>query len=104
MEVRNRDGEPVDPVPFLVSAGLTGMLLLSCGPLYGLAYGYSVKSSLCVAGALSAAIVSFAYHRLVWTATPRWVDIPAQFRFERLLYVGLVFALALLGLSLPLMF
>jgi hypothetical protein len=104
MEVRNRDGDPVDPVPFFVSAGLAAMLLLSCGPLYGLAYGVSVQVSLWVAGVCTAVITGVAYHRLVWTATPRWIDVPAQFRFERLLYIGVAFGLVLIGLSLPLLF
>jgi len=45
MEVRNRDGEPVDAVPFLISTGILGMLTLSVGPLYGLAYGVPVGHS-----------------------------------------------------------
>lgn len=103
MRVRNRDGDPVDPVPFLVSVGLAAMLLFSAGPLYGLAYGISVRGSLAVSTVAAVAVTAFAYHRLVWVATPGWVDVPAELRFERLLYVALAFAVILVGLSVPLL-
>lgn len=103
MEVRNRDGEPVDPVPFVVCAGLAAMLCFSCGPLYGLAYGVSVRASLAVSAVATIAVTAVAYHRLVWAATPRWVDVPPQFRFERLIYVALALAVVLLALSVPLL-
>lgn len=102
MHLRNRDGHPFDPVPFFVSAGLMGMLLFSVGPLYGLSYGYSVATSLYVAAVTTVVVTAVAYHRLVWTATPHWVTIPAQFRFERLLYLAVAFGLVLVALSLPL--
>ena len=57
MRVRNRDGAPVDPVPFLVSAGMAVMLLFSTGPLYGLAYGLSVRTSLVLSTAFAATVV-----------------------------------------------
>ena len=103
MAVRNRDGEPVDPVPFLVSAGLSVMLLFSAGPLYGLAYGLSVRTSLAVATAAAVTVSAFAYHRLVWVASPPWVDIPAELRFRRLIYVAIAFGVVLLALSVPLL-
>ena len=103
MRVRNRDGDPVDPVPFIVSVGLAGMLLFSAGPLYGLAYGLSVRASLGISAVAGVAVTAFSYHRLVWAATPSWVDVPAEFRFQRLLYVALAFGVILLGLSVPLL-
>lgn len=103
MRVRNRDGDPVDPVPFIVSVGLAVMLLFSAGPLYGLAYGLSVRSSLAVSSVTTVAVGAFGYHRLVWTATPRWVQVPAQFRFQRLLYIALAFGVVLVALSVPLL-
>ncbi|WP_254839291.1 hypothetical protein [Natronomonas marina] len=103
MRVRNRNGDPVDPVPFLVSTGLSVMLLFSTGPLYGLAYGLSVRVSLVLSSAGAVAVAAFAYHRLVWVATPSWVQVPAELRFQRLLYVALAFGVILLGLSVPLL-
>lgn len=102
MDVRNRHGDPVDPVPFLVSVATTAMLLFSVGPLYGLAYGLPVWAGLVVATAGTVAVSAVAYHRLVWTAPPPWVTIPPQHRFQRLLYIAFVFGLFLLALSAPL--
>jgi hypothetical protein len=104
MQVRNRNGDPVDPVPFLVSAGLVVMFSFSAGPLFGLSYGLSVPVSLCVACVCSAVVVTAAFYRLVWTATARSVSVPAQFRFERILYLAVAFGLVLLALSIPLLF
>ena len=103
MRARNQDGDPVDPVPFLVSAGMSVMLLFSTGPLYGLAYGLSVRASLVLSAVGAVAVGAFAYHRLVWIATPPWVQVPAELRFQRLLYIALAFGVVLLGLSVPLL-
>jgi len=102
MEVRNRDGEPVDAVPFLVSTGILGMLTLSIGPLYGLAYGIPVARSLAVSAGVTAVVAVVAFHRLVWIAPPAWVTIPAEIRFQRLFYLAVAFGLVLLGLTVPL--
>lgn len=102
MDVRNRDGDPVDPVPFLVSAGMGVLLLFSLGPLYGLAYGLPVWAGLAVATACTVAVSAFAYHRLVWTAPPPWVTISPEHRFRRLVYIGIAFGLLLCAVSVPL--
>jgi len=102
MEVRNRDGEPVDAVPFLVSAGILGMLTLSVGPLYGLAYGVPIAGSVLVSAGATAVVCAVAFHRLIWIAPPAWVTVPPEVRFQRLCYLGVVFGLVLLGLTVPL--
>ena len=102
MEVRNRDGDPVDPVPFLVSVGILGMMTLSLGPLYGLAYGVPVDRSVAVSAVVTAAVAAAAFHRLVWTAPPRWVAIPPKLRFQRLWYLAIGVGVVLLGLTVPL--
>lgn len=102
MEVRNRDGEPVDAVPFLVSTGILGMLTLSVGPLYGLAYGVPVGHGVAASLGATAIIAAVAFHRLVWVAPPAWVTIPPEVRFQRLFYLAVAFGLALLVLTVPL--
>lgn len=104
MALRNRHGHPVDPVPFVVSAGIGAMLLFSVGPLYGVSYGLSVATSLYVAAACAVAVTAASYHHLVWMAAPHGIAVPAALRFEQLLYLAAAFGLVLLGLSLPLMF
>lgn len=102
MEARNRDGEPVDAVPFLVSTGILGMLTLSLGPLYGLAYGVPITASLLLSAGVTAAVAVVAFHRLIWAAPPTWVTIPPAVRFQRLFYLAVAFGLVLIGLTVPL--
>ena len=102
MEARNRDGEPVDAVPFLVSTGILGMLTLSLGPLYGLAYGVPIAGSLLISVGVTAAVAVVAFHRLIWVAPPAWVTIPPAVRFQRLCYLAAAFGLILLGVTVPL--
>ena len=102
MDIRNRDGEPVDVVPFVVSTGILGMMALSVGPLYGVAYGVPVAESLAVSAGVTLAVCGVAFHRLVWAAPPAWVTIPPGVRFQRLFYLAVVFGLVLIALTVPL--
>lgn len=101
---RNRRGEPVDPVPFLVSVGLAFMLAFSIGPIYGLAYGFPLSTSLWAAAVAFVALAAVAYAQLVRGAPA--VDagpLPVGPRFERLLYAALGFGVVLAALTVPLL-
>lgn len=103
MTVRNRDGDRVDPVPFLVVTALSAMVLVSFGPIYLNAFGLPFRIGLAVSGAgtLIAAIVS--YHQLIWTHDPaRLATIPAESRFRRLLYAIAILVGVVVLLSIPL--
>ncbi|GGK58087.1 MULTISPECIES: hypothetical protein [Haloarcula] len=102
MNVPNRHGDPVDPVPFLVCTAMAVMLLFSVGPLYGLAYGLPIWAGLIVSTAGTVAVAAVSYHRLVWTAPPPSVQIAPELRFQRLIYIGVGFAVLLVGISAPL--
>jgi hypothetical protein len=102
MDVRNRDGDAVDAVPFLVLAGILGMLTLSVGPLYGLAYGVPVGRGVGISVAATAVLWAASFHQLVWSAPPEWVTVPADVRFQQLFYFAIAFGAVLVGLSLPL--
>lgn len=104
MRLRNREGDSVDAVPFLVVAGMAFMIVLSFGPIYLMAL-FGVDLSLAIAGSTAAFVptVAFAYHRLVRSARPDLrEDIPASWRFRRLLYAAVAFGLLLVLLTLPL--
>jgi len=101
MPFSNRDGTPIDPVPFAVVCGLAFMLLLSVGPLYGLAYGLSLPVSLAVSAVLYAVVTVVAFDRLVWDAYPR-SETPVRMRAEQLFYAALAFAAVLVAVTLPL--
>lgn len=101
--LENRRGDPVDPVPFLVSAGLAFMFAFSVGPIYGLTYGMSLSWSLVASTVAFAALLAVAYAQLVRSAPP--VDagsLPPGPRMERLLYVALALGVVLVGLTIPL--
>lgn len=99
----NRHGDPIDPVPFLVSAGLAFMLVFSLGPIYGLSYGLSLAWSLAASAVAFCGLAGVAYAQLVRSAPP--VDagpLPPGPRFERLLYAALGFGIVLVALTVPL--
>jgi hypothetical protein len=80
------------------------MLAFSIGPIYGLAYGLSVASSLAWSAAGFLATATVAYVQFVRRAPP--VDagpLPAGPRFERLLYAGIGLGVVLAGVTVPLL-
>lgn len=102
MRPRNRHGSPVDPVPFVVVAGLSFMLLLSFGPLYGQALGARLDVSIGTSFALFVLAAAVAYYRHVWTARPELPPVAAGVRAERLFHLMLVLAAIIVGLAIPL--
>lgn len=103
MRFRNREGVPVDPVPFFVVTGLVCMLVLSFGPLYGQALGAGLEHSLAGSVAVSFAATVGSYYRQVWTVRPEFIDaVPAGIRAERLFYLMVVLGALIVGLAIPL--
>lgn len=87
MRVRNRDGTPIDPVPFLVVALLAITIAVSWGPVYLLELGVDLPVAVGISVALAGAAVVVAYHRFVWTSNPTVrEEIPAHVRFRKLVY------------------
>ena len=104
VRVRNRDGTPVDPVPFLVVVALAFLLTFSVGPIYAAAVGLSFPAGLALSAGVFVAVSAGAYGRLVRRATPELrAEVPPDRRLARLLYGALCLALLLVLLSLPLL-
>ncbi|MFD1513980.1 hypothetical protein [Halomarina rubra] len=102
MRVRNREGQPVDPVPFFVAAGMTALGCYSFVPPYCLAFGLSVAEGLALATVLFVAVTALSFYRLVWTVRPEFrAEVPASERLRTLFYVALVVVGLLLLASLP---
>jgi hypothetical protein len=99
MRLSNRDGTPVDPVPFVVVSGLACMLLLSLGPLYGQAFGFSLSSSLVVSIVISIGVTVASFYWQVWDTYPL-EETPVEIRFERLFYGALAFGVIVVALTL----
>lgn len=103
MRLPNRDGIPVDPVPFLVVALLAITIFVTWGPVYLLGFDVDIRIAVAVSVALAIAAVVAAYYRLVWTANPTArEEVPAHVRFKKLLYViviGVIVVLALVSLQ-----
>lgn len=103
MRLRNRHGSRVDPVPFVVVVGLTFMISLSFGPLYGQALGLSLEAAIAASTVLFAVATVAAYHRQVWTARPELArEVPAAVRAERLFYLIPILASLVVALAIPL--
>jgi hypothetical protein len=104
LQLRNRRGEPIDPVPFGVSVGLGFMLAFSIGPIYGQAYGISTGASLGWSAGAFLVMTLIAYAQFVHRAPALNAGpLPPGPRFERLLYAAIGFGAVLVGITLPLM-
>ncbi|WP_251329023.1 hypothetical protein [Haloplanus pelagicus] len=104
MRLRNREGTPVDAVPFLVVTAMSGLVAFSFGPVYCLAVGLEGTAVVGVPALACVGAVAVAYHRLVYTARPELRgEIPPEQRLLGLFYTALVGAALLAALSLPLL-
>ena len=65
MPLRNREGQSVDPVAFLVVTALSVLVIYSFGPLYLQALGLRVNYGLSVCTGVFLGIAAAAYYRLV---------------------------------------
>lgn len=103
MQLRNRRGTPVDPVPFLVVVSLAFAVSYSYGPIYLMAFGLSLPWALGGSTITFLGVSVFAYHRYVWTFEPDLLDeVPIASRFKRLYYGVLIGVVVIALLSLPL--
>ncbi|EMA68331.1 hypothetical protein [Halorubrum kocurii] len=104
LRVHNRHGDRVDPVPFLVTAGLAFTFALSFGPIYGLSYGLTLPTSLALSTLAFAVATALAYQQLVRCAPPLDAGpLPPGPRVERLLYAGAGLGVLIVALTVPLL-
>ncbi|QZY00745.1 hypothetical protein [Halobaculum rubrum] len=105
MPLRNRAGDPVDPVPFLVVASLAFLLVFSTGPIYLQAlFGVGLATALAGSTGVFLVVTAAAYHRFVRTDRPELRgEVPVEGRYRRLWYGAVALALLLALLSLPFM-
>lgn len=102
--LQNRFGTPVDPVPFLVVSVLGFAVSFSVGPIYAMEFGASLSTALVVAALTTAAVAAVAYHRYIWTERPELRgEVPAEQRFQRLIYGMLAGFLCVALLALPIL-
>jgi hypothetical protein len=102
MDLRNREGKRVDPMPWVVTVSLGFMLLFSVGPIYLHEYGLDPLPSVIALIAIFLGVVVGSYWRLVHTVRPDLRgEIPPDVRLERLFYAILAGILVLIAVSLP---
>ncbi len=105
MRLRNDEGKPVDPVPFLVTVLAGFLVLYSFGPGYLMVFGLPLATTLAVVTAVFGGVVAVAFHRFVWTARPeRRGEVPSGVRFKRLVYAVLIGIGIIVLLLLPIHF
>ncbi|MFC4439862.1 MULTISPECIES: hypothetical protein [Natrialbaceae] len=91
MRLRNRDGTPIDPVPFFVVVCIAFLVSYAWVPIYLGELGVSTAAALVVAsvGFLLATVA--AYYHLVWANDPvRRERVPVEHRLQRLFYAILI--------------
>lgn len=106
MHLRNRRGDPIDPVPFFVSVSVAFLFCYSFVPATLLEIGLSVLPSLVATTTGFCFVSAVSYQRLVWTANPEIrAELPVGTRLRGILYavfasmavLGLLVLVALLG-------
>ena len=98
--LRNHEGTPVDPVPFLIVSLLGIPIMIGWGPVYLLELGVPLGPAVSISVLLAVAVTAAAYHRYVLTACPEARrEVPVAFRVRRLLYAIVVGVALLLGLT-----
>ena len=104
MELTNRHGTPVDPVPFLVVA-ITGLLVSYVYfPGYFLALGASVPLAVTGATMVATVVCWWAYYRYCWSMRPDLRrEVPSAVRFHRIVYGMGILAGILVLLAIPLL-
>lgn len=103
MDLRNRHGTAVDPVPFLVASSMAFAICYAWGPVYFLELGLGLRSALVCSTVAFVATVAASFYRLVWTARPDHRSIvPFGLRFRRLVYAIVAAILLLVALLFPL--
>jgi len=103
MELRNRHGRAVDPVPFAVVAVLAGTAAFSLGPGYLLTLGLSLPAALATCAGVAALTTAVAHRRFVWTVRPELRrEVPVELRLRRLLYGGVALVALVPLFALPL--
>lgn len=103
MTLRNREGDPVDPVPFLVVVGFAFLIVYSAGPLYLMElFGVDVPTALAGSTVVFLVTTAAAYVRFVrQDRADLRGETPVDWRYRRLWYGGIAFALLLVLLMLP---
>lgn len=96
MRPRNKDGTPVDPVPFLVAAALAFAVCYSFGPMYFVAFGVELPAAIVLSTGVFLAGTVLAYRSLVVHARPETRgEIPPYGRLKRILAVTFLVVAAL---------
>lgn len=102
MGLRNREGDRVDPMPWVVTVSLGFMLLFSIGPIYLHEYGLDPLPSMIALTVIFLGVIVISYWRFVHTVRPDLRgEIPPDVRIERLFYAILAGILVLIAVSLP---
>lgn len=103
MHLPNRDGTPVDPVPFLVVSLMAFAVSYAFGPMYFSALGLPLDWGVALSTGAFLGASGVAFHRYVWSFDPAIRDeVPASDRFRRLILAAVCCVGAILLLALPL--
>ncbi|WP_123537727.1 hypothetical protein [Halosimplex salinum] len=104
MQLHNREGTAVDPVPWFVVTAVAFATMYSFGPMYFAALGVALPYGVALSTVAFLAAAGAAFYRLVWTFRPAHrAEVPVGDRFERLVLATLVCVGVVALLALPLL-
>lgn len=103
--LRNRDNDPVDPVPFIVVSLAAFLLTHGWGPLYLGALGFDPIPTFIILTMVLIILVGVAYYGFIWNATPEGtIFVSTHNRLTLLLYAITIGIGIMLLLALPFFF
>ncbi|WP_267163989.1 hypothetical protein [Halovenus salina] len=102
--VQNSEGEPVDPVPFVVVTGMFFLVCYSFFPVYFLSLGVGLPAGLALTTSIFLALAAGAYNRLVRSFRPEVRrEVPAEIRLQKIFYYAIIVTGVFLFLTMILM-
>lgn len=104
MDLPNRDGTPIDPVPFFVVTAVAFATCYSYGPVYFVELGFRLVTGVVLSTVAFLGATAAGYYRLVWTGQPaaRRAEVSPGSRLWRLVLLMLVGLGLVVLLALPL--
>lgn len=90
--VQNNEGDPVDPVPFVVVTGMSFLVCYSFFPVYFLSFGLQLPVAIAITTGIFTTLAVCAYSRLVRSVRPEIKkEVPAEIRLQKIFYYAIIF-------------
>lgn len=88
---QNSEGDPVDPVPFVVVTAMSFLVCYSFFPVYFISFGVRLPVAIALTTGIFLALAVGAYSRLVRSVRPEIKqEVPAEVRLQKIFYYAII--------------